>query len=215
MIKNKIKIAPSLLAADFACLRDEVKSVEAASDLLHLDVMDGRFVPNITVGPVIVRAVRRISRLPLDAHLMIEEPWNYIRDFAEAGADQIIVHCEGYADGKDLLKTIDLIKREGKRCGISLKPKTSVDAIQGLLGRIDSVLLMTVDPGFGGQTFMKEVLPKIKQLRALFDGDIAVDGGINSETSKLAVQSGANVLVAGTAIFSRPDRKKAIEDLRC
>ncbi len=209
-----IKIAPSLLAADFAYLASEIGKVEKAGcDLLHIDVMDGHFVPNLTVGPFIVKAIRRITKLPLDAHLMIERPGDYIQSFAEAGANHITVHAE--ACGDQLSAILKKVRAHGLTCGVSLKPATPLSMIKDHLKEIDMVLLMTVNPGFGGQSFMREVLPKISELRSHFDKDIEVDGGINKDTAKEVVAAGANVLVAGTAIFGRPDVKQAIEDLKC
>lgn len=211
---KKIKIAPSLLSADFAHLADEVSRVERAGcDLIHVDVMDGHFVPNITIGPVVVKALRKITRLPLDVHLMIENPGGYIEAFADAGADHITVHVEACAG--NLGKVLEAIRERKVSCGVSLKPATPLSALDGYLDKIDMVLLMTVNPGFGGQKFMPEVLGKVHALRAKYDKDIEVDGGINKETCREAVAAGANVLVAGTAIFGREDVKQAIEDLRC
>ena len=213
-MERSIKIAPSLLAADFANLRAEVERVEKAGcDLIHIDVMDGHFVPNITVGPFIVKAIRRITKLPLDAHLMIENPEKYVKSFAEAGADHITVHAE--ACPGNLAEVLELIRSCSVTCGVSLRPLTPVSAIKAHLKNCDLVLLMTVNPGFGGQAFMPEVMPKVRELRAVYGGDIQVDGGINKETGRQAVEAGANVLVAGTAIFGRKDTKQAIEDLRC
>ena len=210
---NTLKIAPSLLAADFADLRSEITKVEKAGcDLLHIDVMDGHFVPNLTVGPFIVKAIRKLTKLPLDTHLMIEAPAKYIPEFAKAGSDSLTVHAE--ACPEDLNEVIALVRSHHMRCGVSLKPASPLSLLDGVLDRIDTVLLMTVNPGFGGQAFMPEVLPKIRQLRARFKGDIQVDGGINRETSRQAVAAGANVLVAGTAIFGAPDVAQAIRDLR-
>ncbi len=211
---HPIKIAPSLLAADFSRLADEIKRVEAAGcDMIHIDVMDGHFVPNLTVGPFIVQAIRKVTKLPLDAHLMIEHPEKYIESFAKAGADNITVHAEACPD--NLAEVIRLIRAMNVSCGVSLKPATGLSALENHLAEIDMVLLMTVNPGFGGQSFMREVLPKITALRKIYDKDIEVDGGINPQTSKEAIRAGANVLVAGTAIFGKTDAKKAIEDLRC
>ncbi len=211
---HKIKIAPSLLSADFARLGEEVARVEKAGcDWIHIDVMDGHFVPNITVGPFIVKAIRKVTRLPLDVHLMIENPGQYIDSFADAGSDSITVHAE--ACPKNLAEVLQKIRARGAKVGVSLKPVTGIETIQNHLKDIDMVLLMTVNPGFGGQAFMPEVLSKIEALRRIFDKDIEVDGGINKETSKEVVRAGANVLVAGTAVFGKPDVKQAIEDLRC
>ena len=210
----KLKIAPSLLAADFAHLADEVAKVEKADcDLLHIDVMDGHFVPNITVGPVIVSAIRKITKLFLDTHLMIEHPEKYVKNFADAGSDGITIHAE--ACPGNLGEVIAQIRSLGVRCGVSLRPPTPLTAIEKHLKDLDLVLLMTVEPGFGGQSFMADVMPKVKELRKKFDKDIQVDGGINPETGRIAVAAGANVLVAGTAIFGKADVSKAIRDLRC
>ncbi|HXV19023.1 MAG TPA: ribulose-phosphate 3-epimerase [Candidatus Omnitrophota bacterium] len=209
-----VRIAPSLLSADFAHLADEIAKVEKAGcDLLHVDVMDGHFVPNITIGPFIVKAIRKVTKLPLDAHLMIDHPERYVRDFAQAGADHITVHaeaCEG-----TLSETLKLIRSLGVTAGVSLKPASPLKLIEPFLGEIDMVLLMTVNPGFGGQSFMPEVMPKVRELRAKYDKDIEVDGGINKDTCREAVGAGANVLVAGTAVFGKSDVKQAIEELRC
>ena len=211
---RKVKIAPSLLAADFSNLAAEIVKVERAGcDMLHIDVMDGHFVPNITVGPFIIKAIRKVTRLPLDVHLMIERPEKYIGDFAEAGADHITFHAE--ACHGNLHEVIELVHSHAITCGVSLKPETPLSRIQETFVNVDLVLLMTVNPGFGGQAFMPEVLKKVSELRTFFERDIQVDGGINSETAKKAVQAGANVLVAGTAIFGKPDGKRAIEILRC
>ena len=181
--------------------------------MLHIDVMDGHFVPNITVGPFIVRAIRKITKLDLDTHLMIEHPENYIKSFADAGSNSITVHAEACPD--NLAEVIRQIHGLGVRCGVSLRPPTALAVIEKHLKDVDLVLLMTVEPGFGGQAFMKHVMPKVRELREKFDKDIQVDGGINQKTAKEAVAAGANVLVAGTAIFGSPDAAKAIEALRC
>jgi ribulose-phosphate 3-epimerase len=208
-----IKIAPSLLAADFAHLADEVKRVEQAGcDLLHVDVMDGHFVPNITVGPFIVKAIRSVTKLPLDVHLMIDRPEKYIEQFVEAGANHITFHAE--ACFGNLGEVIELVHSLHVTCGVSLKPATPLSKIEEHLKDLNLVLLMTVNPGFGGQKFMPEVMNKVRSLRAQFDGDIEVDGGINKETSQEAIRAGANVLVAGTAVFARKDTAQAISELR-
>ena len=213
-MNQPLKIAPSLLAADFANLASEIKKVEAAGcDMIHIDVMDGHFVPNITVGPFIVKAIRKITSLPLDTHLMIEHPEQYVDSFADAGSDSITVHAE--ACRGNLEEVIQKIRARKLRCGVSLKPATPLSEIEKYLNGMDMVLLMTVNPGFGGQAFMREVLPKISALRKNFEKDIQVDGGINKETGRETVSAGANVLVAGTAIFGKTDVKQAIEDLRC
>jgi ribulose-phosphate 3-epimerase len=209
-----IKIAPSILSADFADLGKEVK--EAASggaDYIHIDVMDGHFVPNITIGPLIVKAVRPHTNLPLDVHLMIENPENYINDFAEAGADIISVHAEACPH---LHRTIQLIKKAGVQAGVVINPATPVSAIESIIEDVDLVLLMTVNPGFGGQSFITSVLPKIREVRRLAgpDKDVEVDGGVNEETAALCIEAGANVLVAGSAVFGKENRAQAIEKIR-
>jgi len=210
---GSLKIAPSLLAADFAHLADEIAKVEKAGcDWLHIDVMDGHFVPNLTVGPFIVKCIRKLTKLPLDTHLMIENPEKYVSSFAEAGSDNITVHAEA-CPGR-LKEVLALIRSHRVKCGVSLKPASSLSMLDGVLDQTDLVLMMTVDPGFGGQAFMPEVMPKVRELRAKFKGDIEVDGGINRLTSKEAIRAGANVLVAGTAIFGAPDAARAIQEMR-
>lgn len=211
-MKRKILIAPSILAADFSSLESEIKRIEqAGADMVHIDVMDGHFVPNITIGPPVVRDVRKITRLPLDVHLMIEEPARYIDEFRKAGSDIITLHAESKGDIKSLLHGI---KSSGIKAGISIRPKSSMALIKNHLEYVDMVLMMTVEPGFGGQKFMREVLPKIRELRSIYDKDIEVDGGINKETAKEVIAAGANVLVAGTFVFGSKDVKQAIRDLR-
>jgi ribulose-phosphate 3-epimerase len=210
---SSIKVSPSLLSADFGRLADEVRLVEdAGCDYIHVDVMDGHFVPNITIGPFVVKAIKKVSRVPLDVHLMIDSPWKYIPDFAAAGSDIITVHAE--ACGARLAETLDQISSLGKRPGVSLKPGTPLDPIKPLLDKIAMVLIMTVEPGFGGQSFMPDMMPKVEALRKIYNKDIEVDGGINTQTGALAVRSGANVLVAGTAVFRAPDVPKAVRDLK-
>lgn len=212
-----LKIAPSILSADFAKLGAEILDVEkGGADLIHVDVMDGHFVPNITIGPLIVEAIRPITNLPLDVHLMIENPDQYIEAFARAKADIITVHVEACPH---LHRTIQLIKSYGIKAGVVLNPSTSIHTIEHILEDIDMVLLMTVNPGFGGQKFIHSVLPKIKQVRQMIDEkgldiDIEVDGGVNEETAKLCVEAGANVLVAGSAVFNFENRKEQIEKIR-
>ena len=208
---NKVKVAPSILAADFGSLAQQLKLVEeAGADLIHIDVMDGHFVPNITLGPAVVASIRKVTQLPFDVHLMIENPLQFAKSFLEAGADILTFHIEAI---KDKSKIISLIKSYKKKVGVSLNPKTPLESLKGLLDKVDMVLLMTVNPGFGGQTFMRGVLPKIRDLRAIFGGDIEVDGGIDFQTAGEAVQAGANILVAGTYVFKN-DAKEAIRRLK-
>ncbi|OGW75887.1 MAG: ribulose-phosphate 3-epimerase [Omnitrophica bacterium RBG_13_46_9] len=212
MKKPLIKIAPSLLAADFSCLASEIRRAESAgADMLHVDVMDGHFVRNITLGPFIVKAMRKVSRLPLIAHLMIEDPEKYVKEFAEAGSDMIIFHIETIKDPKGLIRQI---RRFKNKAGVSIKPKTDPDSVKPLLSLIDEVLVMTVEPGFGGQKFMPDQLNKIRELRRNYKGDIAVDGGINYQTAGLAVENGANVLVAGTYLFGSKNIRGLIRKLK-
>lgn len=212
-----IKIAPSILSADFARLGEEIIDVErGGADYIHVDVMDGHFVPNITIGPLIVEAIRPVTRLPLDVHLMIENPERYITNFAKAGADIITVHVEAC---KHLHRTIQQIRAEGVKPGVVINPHTPVSMIEHVLEDIDMVLLMTVNPGFGGQSFIHSVLPKIKQVSDMvkernLQVEIEVDGGVNAETAKLCIDAGANVLVAGSAIYNQQDRARAIELIR-
>lgn len=212
-----IKIAPSILAADFSKLGEEVRSAEnAGADYIHVDVMDGHFVPNITFGSLAVKAIRPVTSLPLDVHLMIENPDQYISDFAKAGADIISVHEEACPH---LHRTIQLIKSLGVKAGVVINPHTPVSAIKQVIPDVDLVLLMTVNPGFGGQSFIESVLPKIREVKAFAEHhqckiDIEVDGGVNQNTAKQCVEAGANVLVAGSAVFGQADRKKAVEDIR-
>ena len=212
-----LRIAPSLLSADFSRLGEEVKRAEeGGADLLHFDVMDGRFVPNITFGPLVVEALRDKTKLPFDVHLMIEKPDNYIEPFAEAGGDIITVHAEACTH---LQRTIRHIKQQGVKAGVALNPATSLHAIEYVLDDLDMVLIMTVNPGFGGQDFIAAMLPKIRKAKGMIEErglkvDIEVDGGINIETAPLVVKAGANVLVAGTAIFDQPDVRQVIQMLR-
>ncbi|MFB9762257.1 ribulose-phosphate 3-epimerase [Ectobacillus funiculus] len=212
-----IKIAPSILSADFARLGEEIKDVEkGGADYIHVDVMDGHFVPNITIGPLIVEAIRPITSLTLDVHLMIEQPDRYIPEFAKAGADIITVHVEACPH---LHRTIQLIRSFGIKAGVVLNPHTPVSTIQHVLEDIDMVLLMTVNPGFGGQSFIHAVLPKIQEVSRMvrergLQVDIEVDGGVNAETARLCVEAGANVLVAGSAIYNEKDRAQAIRVIR-
>jgi ribulose-phosphate 3-epimerase len=212
-----IRIAPSILSADLGRLADEVREVESAgADWIHVDVMDGRFVPNITVGPLVVAAVRRATRLPIDVHLMIVEPERYLEAFAEAGADVISVQLEAT---RHVQRNLAQIRALGKRAGLVLNPHTPEEAIRYVLGDVDQVLVMSVNPGFGGQTFLPLALPKLRALRERFERerlkiDLEVDGGISPATARSVVEAGADVLVAGTAVFGQPDRAKAIAALR-
>ncbi len=205
MPKQPVRIAPSILSADFARLGEEIRAVAAAgADYIHIDVMDGHFVPNITIGPAVVKAIRPETDLPLDVHLMIAPVDPYVEAFADAGADIITAHAEA---GPHLHRTLQLIRSTGARVGVSLNPSTSADAVASVLDLVDLVLLMTVNPGFGGQSFIASQLVKISTVRAMIDAtgrtiDLEVDGGINTETAKLAVEAGADVLVAGTATFT-------------
>ena len=210
----KIKIAPSLLSADFSVLAKEIKRVErAGADMLHVDIMDGHFVPNITIGPVVVKYMREVTSLPLDVHLMIENPKKYINAFVQAGSDMITVHIETVSV-KGMQAMAKDLKSRGIKFGVSLNPATPIKNIKPVLKFVDFVLVMSVNPGFGGQVFIQSALAKIKQLRAIFRKDIAVDGGINAVTGKLARESGANILAAGSYIFGAKNTKQAIDSLR-
>ncbi len=205
-------VAPSLLSCDFSRLRDEIKDVEAGGcDLLHIDVMDGHFVPNLTIGPVVIQWIKKSSTLPLDVHLMIEEPIRHLESFRKAGSDSLTVHVEAC---QDIPRTLEAVRKLGAQVGMSLRPKTSVESLFPYLDRLDLVLVMTVEPGFGGQQFMPEMLEKVKTLRKRFRGKISVDGGISAETAPQALAAGADILVAGTAIFGQKDRAQAIRSLR-
>ena len=212
-----IRIAPSILSADFSRLGDEIRAVqEAGADWIHIDVMDGRFVPNITIGPLIVKAVRRVTDLPLDVHLMIVEPERYVDAFAEAGADVITVHAEACTH---LHRVLQQIRGAGKKAGVSLNPHTPESELRYVLNDLDLVLVMSVNPGFGGQAFIPEVLPKIAALREMIDEsghpiDLEVDGVVKAGTAHQVIDAGADVLVAGSAIFRQDDYERAILALR-
>lgn len=216
-MKRGIRVAPSLLSADFLSLGDEIRTVEAAgADAIHVDVMDGRFVPNLHGGIEILKATRRATQLPLDVHLMIVEPERYVARFAEAGADIIGVHVEAT---RDLSYVVGEIRRLGKKSCAVLNPHTSEEVLQYVLGNLDQVLLMTVHPGFGGQHFLQSVVPKIRAVRKMIEAagldiDVEVDGGISVETAKIAAAEGASILVAGAAIFDKPDRAEALARIR-
>jgi ribulose-phosphate 3-epimerase len=204
-VAQNIKISPSILSADFSILGDEIKSLEqAGADLIHVDVMDGHFVQNITMGPPIIKMIRKCTKLPFDVHLMISPVEKYIKAFADAGSDIITIHPEAT---DNLKRAVGTIKSLGKKVGVSLNPKTPISALMDVINDIDLILIMSVNPGFAGQSFMGEVLPKVTELRKLINDkklkiDIEIDGGINFETAPLAVKAGANILVSGTTIFS-------------
>ena len=214
-----IKISPSILSADFSKLGNEIQDLEkAGADLIHIDVMDGHFVPNITIGPDVINKLRKYTNLPFDVHLMISPVHNFIKDFADAGADIITIHPEATTD---LISSIEKIKSYNKKVGVSLNPETSVDKVFSILNLIDLVLIMSVNPGFGGQKFIKETLDKVKLIRKEIDlkklkTEIEIDGGINFKNAKIAIEAGANILVSGTTIFKENsgNLKKNIQTLK-
>ena len=212
-----VKIAPSILAADFARLGEEIAAVEAAgADLLHVDVMDGHFVPNLTIGPPVIKAIKAVTKLPLDVHLMVEQPDALLPDFVDAGSDNLTVHVEAC---RHLHRTIQSIKDAGVRASVVLNPATSLYALDEILPEVDMVLLMSVNPGFGGQRFLPATLDKIRTLRAQIEERqlpvaIEVDGGVKADNAAEICAAGADVLVAGTAIFGQPDYRAAIQELR-
>jgi len=209
----QLKIAPSLLSCDFANLERELKRAEdAGADLHHVDVMDGHFVPNLTIGPVVVEAIKKYSRIPLDCHLMMTDPIEYVDAFARAGADIITIHVES---DSPIGPTLDKIRRAGVKCGLVLNPGTPLEPAKPWLDKMDMLLVMSVWPGFGGQSFIADVLPKIREARALAPNlDIEIDGGINDKTIKLAREAGANVIVAGSFVFKAKDLREPIAALR-
>lgn len=211
------KIAPSILSADFSRLGEEVNAVEeAGADYIHIDVMDGHFVPNITIGPLVVEAVRKVTKLPLDVHLMIENPDKYVPDFVKAGSDIITVHAEACPH---LHRSVAFIKEQGARAGVSLNPSTPLSLLDYILEDVDLILLMTVNPGFGGQSFIRTMLPKIAELRNRLDRkglkvELEVDGGVKLDNITEISKAGADVFVAGSAVFGSDDYKKTIEALK-
>lgn len=213
----KKKIAPSILSADFSRLGEEIRAVEnAGADYIHIDVMDGHFVPNITIGQPVVAAIRKVTKLPLDVHLMIETPDRYIADFARAGSDIITVHAEACVH---LHRTVGFIKEQGVKAGVSLNPSTPLSLLDHILGDVDLVLLMTVNPGFGGQKFIKTMLPKIAEMRNILDNkglkvELMVDGGVTLENIAEISKAGADAFVAGSAVFGSRDYKKTIEEMK-
>ena len=234
-MQRSILVAPSILSADFTRLREEVKKAEGSgADMIHIDVMDGNFVPNITIGPLIVEAVKRSTTLPLDVHLMIEEPHRFIKEFVDAGSDIVTVHAEAYgratsderrATKRESSRTADKInearlkevltqiKKFGKKAGVSLNPDSPF-CIEIVLKDVDMILIMSVHPGFGGQGFIDTVLPKIKEAGEFYSGDIEVDGGINNKNVRSVIDAGANIIVAGSYFFSAKDPKEAVKILR-
>ena len=214
-----VKIAPSILSADFVRLADEVGEIRAAgADYVHVDVMDGLFVPNITIGIPVVKSLRKATDMFLDVHLMIDRPHRYVGKFCDAGADLVCFHVEA-DEPQDILSALDEIKEKGKLAALSLKPRTPASVILPYLDKLDMVLVMTVEPGFGGQSFMADMLPKIRGISALIKEyrpacELEVDGGIDDGTAPLVVDAGANVLVAGSAVFGKPDRAAAIAGIR-
>lgn len=217
---RKIKVSPSLLSANFALLKEDLMKVESCCEMIHLDVMDGSFVPNISFGIPVIKSIRNATNLFFDTHLMITHPKKYIHEFAISGSDSITFHLEACSDLEEVIETIELIKKENKKVGISIKPNTPVETIYSLLLRedIDLVLIMSVEPGFGGQKFMKNSLPKIRELRKFIDENklntlIEVDGGIQSETAALVIEAGVDILVSGSYLFNSENFAKSVESI--
>ena len=217
---RKIKVSPSLLSANFASLKEDLMKVESCCEMIHLDVMDGSFVPNISFGIPVIKSIRNATNLFFDTHLMITHPKKYIHEFAISGSDSITFHLEACNDLEEVIETIELIKKENKKVGISIKPNTPVETIYSLLLRedIDLVLIMSVEPGFGGQKFMKNSLPKIRELRKFIDESklntlIEVDGGIQSETAALVIEAGVDILVSGSYLFNSENFAKSVESI--
>jgi ribulose-phosphate 3-epimerase len=212
MDTKKILVACSILSSDFSRLRDEVTRMEeAGADMVHVDVMDGHFVPNITIGQPVVKALRKATRLPLDVHLMIKDPEKFAGEFIDAGADILTIHVEA---SKTIKQTLALIKKRNVRAGLSINPPTALEHVMPYLDLTDMILVMTVNPGFGGQAFIEEVVPKIAQLRAVYPRDIEVDGGINTDTAREVCRAGANILVTGSYLFSAKDPAATIRALK-
>ncbi|MFC1594320.1 ribulose-phosphate 3-epimerase [Candidatus Omnitrophota bacterium] len=213
-MREKILVAPSLLAADFSNLARDIKKVESAgADMIHIDVMDGHFVPNITVGPVVVKWLRGITNLPLDAHLMITDPFAHTSAFVDAGADIISVHIETI-NKKEFISQHKRLAKQGVELALAINPETPLSKLHDVVQYANMVLVMTVHPGFGGQKFMSSVVPKLRALRGIYDGDIQVDGGINGDNAKTVVGAGANILAAGTYIFKAKNIKATIKGLK-
>ena len=208
-----IKIAPSILSADFSRLGEDIESVSAA-EFIHIDVMDGCFVPNISIGIPVVKSIRKVTAQIFDVHLMIVEPQKYVKQFCMAGADIVTVHVEASSE-ENIIAALKLIRECGKKAGLSVKPGTPAKALIPFLDYVDMILVMTVEPGFGGQKFMADMLPKIREIKQLTSKPIEVDGGIDFETGKLCIEAGAEILVAGSFVFKSENRNETINKLRC